>query len=181
MTAGALAVMVHPRLVLGLLMSSDPDHLAEHWRAAARDPVIVAKLDALFAQCAAEIAARGPACWASGRCCNFRGAGHRLYVTAVEAALTIERVKAMPAAPVLTRESLAAAQAAGVCPFLDGHLCGVHAARPLGCRVYFCDKSAQAWQNDLYERLLAGVRAIHEEHGVEYRYAEWTSLLETLL
>jgi hypothetical protein len=56
----------------------------------------------------------------------------------------------------------------------------VHRDRPLGCRVYFCDRSAQDWQQDLSERALAMVRAIHDRHGIEYRYGEWRTMLEKL-
>jgi hypothetical protein len=56
----------------------------------------------------------------------------------------------------------------------------VHTIKPLGCRVYFCDPTAQGWQQELSERTLAMVRAIHERHGVPYRYGEWRGLLEVV-
>jgi len=55
---------------------------------------------------------------------------------------------------------------------VDG-LCSVHAVRPFGCRVFFCDPSSTDWQNELYEKSLERVRAIHERHGLPYRYMEW--------
>jgi len=55
---------------------------------------------------------------------------------------------------------------------VDG-LCSVHPIRPFGCRVYFCAPTSTDWQNDLYERSLERVRAIHEQHGLPYRYMEW--------
>jgi hypothetical protein len=57
----------------------------------------------------------------------------------------------------------------------------VHAIRPLGCRIYFCDRSAQDWQHELSERLIADIRGLHDRHGVEYRYAEWRGLLAAFL
>jgi len=56
-------------------------------------------------------------------------------------------------------------------------LCGVHAIKPLGCRVYFCDRSAQTWQHDLSERLLGMIRELHQRHAIEYRYGEWRQML----
>ncbi len=63
------------------------------------------------------------------------------------------------------------------CPFQIDKLCGVHALRPLGCRMYFCDPTSTEWQNDLYERLHAELRRLHDETGVPYRYVEWRQAL----
>lgn len=155
-------------------MSTPHEQLHASWLAAARDPTVVSLLESIYADTAAEIAARSPACWASGRCCNFDAAGHRLYVTGLEAAYALSRL-ASPA--LLTPEKLAAAQERGGCPFQTGNLCGVHAIKPLGCRVYFCDRSAEAWQQDLSERMLTRIRALHDLHGIEYRYGEWREML----
>lgn len=147
--------------------------LAEAWLAAAADPTVALELEAIYTFAAAEIESRGPACWASGRCCNFEAAGHRLYVTGLEAAYTALRV----GPGVLTAESLKAAMARGGCPFQATNLCGAHEIRPLGCRVYFCDRSAQEWQQDLCERALLRLRGLHERRRIEYRYGEWRGML----
>lgn len=152
------------------------DKLARAWLAAAREPAIAAELEGVYTMVAGEVASRGPACWASGRCCNFERAGHRLYTTGLEAAYTVAR-----AAPGATDgRSLPVLGAAGGCRYQEANLCGVHAARPLGCRVYFCDRSAQEWQRELSERAIGLVRAVHDRHAVEYRYAEWRGLLALL-
>lgn len=135
----------------------------------------LAELGSVYADVAREIESRGPACWASGRCCNFTAAGHRLYVTGLEVRYTLSRLD--PAA-LPTPADIAAARARGGCPFQAGNLCGVHEIKPLGCRVYFCDRSAQAWQQDLTERMLARIRDIHDRHAIDYRYGEWISWLE---
>lgn len=153
---------------------SPPDSaLADGWLIAIARDEIARALEAIYARAAREIETRGPACWASGRCCNFERTGHRLYVTGLEAAYAIVR----SARPV-TRGEIEAARARGGCPFQDRHLCGIHTIKPLGCRVYFCDRTAQAWQQDLSERLLADIRALHESHQIEYRYGEWRAMLE---
>ncbi len=79
--------------------------------------------------------------------------------------------------PALRLPVLQAAAGRGGCPFQIDNLCGVHAIKPLGCRVYFCDRSAQEWQMELSERLIGRVRAIHDEFGIEYRYGEWREML----
>jgi Fe-S-cluster containining protein len=154
-----------------------PEDLAAAWLAAARDEGVALELESIYAYTAAAIEARGPACWASGRCCNFEAVGHRLYTTGLEAAYTVSRLAEQAAAPALTPASLEAALARGGCPFQVANLCGVHTIKPLGCRVYFCDRSAQEWQMDLSERTLGRLKTLHERHGIEYRYGEWRAML----
>lgn len=150
--------------------------LAGGWLVAIAHDEIARDLESIYARAASEIEARGPACWASGRCCNFERTGHRLYVTGLETAYAIVR----STRPV-TRGEIDAARARGGCPFQVENLCGIHTIKPLGCRVYFCDRSAQEWQQDLSERLLADIRALHEVHQIEYRYGEWRAMLEMFL
>lgn len=160
--------------------------MAGEWLRRAREPLVAAELEEIYAEVASEIAARGPACWASGRCCNFEKAGHRLYTTGVEAAYTVARVRGLegPEGEAQPRGLLIAdverARAAGGCPFQERNLCGVHPVRPLGCRVYFCDRTAQEWQHDLTERGMARIRELHDRHGIVYVYAEWRALLEAM-
>lgn len=177
-------------------MSDRDHHLPRTWLDAIERPPVLAALEGVYDAAAREIAARGPACWASGRCCNFESAGHRLYVTGLEAAYVLASrgepgqqpgqgdtapARHVPGKATLSLHQLSDARAAGGCPFQQGNLCGVHEIKPLGCRVYFCDRSAQEWQHDLSERLMSAIRAIHDEHAIEYRYAEWRDMLERCL
>lgn len=164
------------------LTPAAPSSLHPHahaWLAAARDPTIATLLESIYSDLAAEVAARGPSCWASGRCCNFERTGHLLYVTGLEVAYTVARLDASH--PTLTRVTLTDARSRGGCPFQVHNLCGVHTIKPLGCRVYFCDRSAEAWQNDLAERLHTRIKSLHDLHGIPYHYAEWRSLLAMFL
>lgn len=163
------------------------DMLAGHWLAMLAEPGVRSELESVYAEAASAIRERGPACWASGRCCNFEKTGHLLYVTGLEAAYTIAGLADRPTAdrvaapsfgePTLRLLVLEDAKRRGGCPFQVSNLCGVHAIKPLGCRVYFCDRSAQQWQKDLSERLIHSVRAIHDRFDVAYRYGEWRGML----
>ena len=160
-------------------MSESDAQLAEAWIRAARSAPVVAELLAVFSDVAVQVEARGPACWASGRCCNFEQAGHRLYVTGLEAAFTvIEHAKSRSR---LSLPQIAEAKVRGGCPFQESNLCGVHGIMPLGCRVYFCDRSAQEWQQSLSEHGLGQLRELHERHGIEYRYGEWREMLDIVV
>ena len=164
------------------------DELREHWLKAIERAEVRSGLESVYEAAAVEIAARGPACWASGRCCNFERTGHRLYVTGLEAAYTVSglpqiagtRVGNYPDAS-LRPLALAQAKERGGCPFQVQNLCGVHAIKPLGCRMYFCHRSAQAWQQELSEKLLAEIRGLHDRFAVEYRYGEWREMLATFV
>lgn len=164
--------------------------LAGAWRGAMARGGVRRGLEEIYLAARAEIESRGPACWASGRCCRFDRVGHRLYATGLEAAYAMVRLEEGggsrgPAARApgeggrpITLAQVGVARERGDCPYLEGNACGIHEIKPLGCRVYFCDRGAQGWQGELSERLLERVRSLHDAHGVEYRYAEWRDLLE---
>ncbi|MCC6579178.1 MAG: hypothetical protein IT440_01965 [Phycisphaeraceae bacterium] len=137
------------------------------WRDATARPEIDHALRRIMDDLDADVRARGPTCWSSGKCCRFDAFGHRLYVTGLEAAWTL-----MHAGPPPKADDL------GVCPYQRDKLCTIHEDRPMGCRVFFCQQSAQAWQPDVYERHLTRLRRLHDEHGIPYRYMEWLAALQ---
>ena len=150
----------------------DAAELAARWSEAAWNPAIDAELRAIYGVVATETETLRPVCNASGRCCRFEEYGHRLDVTGIEAAWCLRGSGMVPDAAAVR-----AAAMRGDCPFLDNGRCGVHAVRPLGCRIYFCDPRAAGWQEDLSERTLGRLRALHDAHDVPYRYGEWRTML----
>ena len=151
-------------------MPHDDENLWAAWRAAAADPAVDQALRDLYGRVDAAIAERGPTCWISGRCCNFRAYGHRLYVTGLEIAWFLQQVEA-PRHPDT-------AEATGACPYQRKGMCSTHTIRPLGCRIYFCQQGTEAWQQDLYEQFLTELRGLHEERDLPYRYMEWLAGLK---
>lgn len=164
----------------------DEHQLGAVWLSAIARHEVRSDVEAVYQHATDAITTRGPACWASGRCCNFEAAGHRLYVTGLEAAYTLHMLQIAPqdrqrsaegiALNVLTPTLESAVSKPG-CVFQDRNLCTVHAIKPLGCRVYFCDRSAQDWQHQLSERLISELRELHDRHNVPYRYGEWRAML----
>lgn len=151
---------------------------ARQWLDVVRRPEVGQHLDAIYTMISDQVAARAPVCVASGRCCNFESYGHRLYATGLEAAWCVSLLT--PDHPNLTPETVAAALERGGCPFQVGTLCGAHTIKPVGCRTYYCDPTAQQWQEDLTERAHAMVKSLHATTGVPYRYMEWRTLLALL-
>ncbi|MFN3168470.1 MAG: hypothetical protein ACE37H_15530 [Phycisphaeraceae bacterium] len=161
------------------------------WRDAARRDAIDRAIRGLYADLDAAVAERGPLCNASGRCCDFDAYGHRLYVTGLEIAWFLLGVggsglgsRGEPDAcadhadntrrvqPSTTRPKPTPSPTPK-CPFQIDGLCSTHAIRPLGCRVYFCERGTEAWQQDTTERFLDRLKRLHAEHALSYGYMEW--------
>jgi hypothetical protein len=114
----------------------------------------------LYAEVDAAVAAAGPVCAASGRCCRFKEYGHTLFVSNLEADVLLASAPAYEA-PV----------APDYCPFQQGNLCTAREPRPLGCRVYYCDPAYQDTGNRLSEEYLRRLKCLADEHGAGWRYA----------
>jgi Fe-S-cluster containining protein len=115
----------------------------------------------LYAEVDREVAAAGPVCVASGRCCRFKEYGHTLFVSKLEADVLL--ADAPPYDP--------AAVTADFCPFQKGNLCTAREPRPLGCRVYYCDPKYQDAGVAISEKYLRRLKELADEHGLGWRYA----------
>ncbi len=118
----------------------------------AQQAALLAQLQALYAEVDARFA--GWTCDASTDCCHFGRTGREPYVTPIELA-AVERERARTGRKVgsaggaLTaasragaRRTLPIAQDERRCPLLDeAGRCSVYAARPFGCRTFFCDRA----------------------------------------
>ena len=124
-------------------------------------------IDALYQHVQYATDLRRPVCVSSGRCCRFEEFGHRLFVTTMELAAFVARAPGVQ--PVETG-----------CPYQVGRLCGVHAIRPFGCRVFFCDETATEWQRQLYDRIHCQLKRMHDDMAVSYYYVEWQQALRAL-
>lgn len=139
-------------------------------RAAARDGRFLSAVEALYAGLDARIGARRPVCVNRGDCCRFGSFGHRLFVTPVELAYFL----AQSDGPV---SHVAAADA---CPYQRAGRCTARAARPMGCRVFFCESAAQGWQPGETEATLGRIKALHQRFDLPYVYVEWLTALREL-
>jgi len=137
-------------------------------QAAARADVRDA-MQAFYIEADRLIAAHQPTCWNRGACCRFGEYGHRLYVTALEAAYYLA---VQPGAvPPITADASPHAH--------DGQ-CHARDCRPLGCRIFYCDPHAQHWQGPLTEQCLEELKRLHWELGVPYFYADWMTVLRAV-
>lgn len=148
------------------------------------DAVAVSEIDTaisdIYESLDVEVEIKQPVCEQSGRCCRFDTYGHRLYVTGLEIARFLRHV---PNEPKSSSTSITTGHRLNVlsgnptqlngCVYQVEGLCDVHAIRPLGCRIYFCQPGTEAWQQTVYERYMNELRALHEQYDLPYRYMEW--------
>lgn len=123
---------------------------------------------AFYERVDAAIALHGALCRNRGLCCRFAEFGHRLYVTEPERRYFAEGMAAewRPADPDQAD-----------CPYHVGGVCTARRHRPLGCRIFYCDEAAQAWQGPEYERFLTELKDIGRAFDLPYFYREWLSAL----
>ena len=137
-----------------------------HEEAGSPPPELLAEirdqLSLLYRDLDAAVAAAGPVCQLSGRCCRFQEYGHTLFLSAAEALLLVADAPQPPGA----------LDDGQTCPWQD-HLgrCTARQARPLGCRVYFCDPSFQDAAPELSEVFLTRLKQLARTHDWPWNYA----------
>jgi hypothetical protein len=98
----------------------------------------------------------------SGRCCRFAEFGHTLFVSAPE---TDELLIGAPT-PVRALDD------GQTCPWQDLYgRCTAREARPLGCRIYFCEEAYQETAHALSEQYVLRLKQLVNRHGLAWNYA----------
>ena len=114
-----------------------------------------------------EVASAGPVCRQSGNCCNFPEADHDLYASTIEIAYLVQA------------HALQTDTGKSLCPYWLERKCTAREGRPLGCRVYFCDKDYQRDHSQaIYEKYHREIRELANEFEIEYRYVPLVRMLE---
>jgi len=119
-------------------------------------------LRGVYAELDGEVARLAPVCQVSGRCCRFEEYGHTLFASAPEIALLL--ADAPPPSRLLDDGA--------TCPWQDEKgRCSARGARPMGCRVYFCDPSYEPIAPEIAERGIARLKRLVDELGLPWDYA----------
>jgi hypothetical protein len=120
------------------------------------------ELAALYETLDWAVAEHAPACALSGRCCRFREYGHTLFLSEPEAVLLVADAP-RPVRPLDAGES---------CPWQDAQgRCTSRSARPLACRVFYCDPRFETAAQELSETFLSRLKQSCEIHGWPWNYA----------
>ena len=109
-----------------------------------------------------DVARLAPTCQVSGRCCRFEEYGHTLFVSAPEFALLLADA---PPPPRPLDEG-------ATCPWQDDRgRCSAREARPMGCRVYFCDPNYQEHAPEIAEAGIRRLKRLVDELDLPWDYA----------
>lgn len=110
-----------------------------------------------------QVSSHSPVCRISGRCCRFREFGHSLFLSHLEARILLD------GAPLTLPEGTEFDDTG--CPYQVNGMCQAREARPLACRVYFCDPSFQQAMPTILEEGLSRLKSIADRHGLNWCYA----------
>lgn len=113
----------------------------------------------LYESLDATVAAAGPRCELSGRCCRFKEYGHTLFLSDLEAELLLET----PLPPGQRVQE-------GLCPYQVQGRCEAREGRPLGCRVYYCEPAYQQRQVEISEAYIAQLKQLCEKLERQWNY-----------
>ena len=119
-------------------------------------------LDLLLEELDHEVRDLGARCWLSGDCCDFDAAGHRLFVSEIEARRFARGVDLSGWDP-----------ASRMCPAWKDRRCTAREHRPMSCRTYFCDPAFKDRVFELTERYVTRLKWLHEKHGLPWDYRDF--------
>jgi hypothetical protein len=126
------------------------------------EPSLVAELRAVYEKVDREVAQLGPVCQLSGRCCRFAEFGHTLFVSTLEIRYLIDGAPE-PSRPLDRGET---------CPWQDRRgRCTARDARPLGCRVFYCDPTYQESSHEISEQTIKALKEITQRWSLAWSYA----------
>ena len=106
-------------------------------------------------------------CEKCGRCCDFDGFGHRLFVTTPE--LIYLTAKCEVIKPMRM----------GRCPWQEDNKCTIYNFRFASCRIFFC-KGDREFQSRLTEKTLEKLKLICVKFDVDYSYIDLPSAVKWL-
>ena len=119
------------------------------------------ELGRIYRSLGEDVAATGVGCALSGRCCRFQEYDHTLFLSGMEALLLV--IDAPPPSRPLDDGAS--------CPWQDqAGRCTAREARPLGCRVYYCDPSYQEAGQEIAERHIAALKRLADRLNVPWDY-----------
>ena len=119
-------------------------------------------------------------CDACGKCCEFDGFDHRLFVTTPElmylaANIGTKNIKSMPTGHGSTPRPGSTSLTTG-CPYNAGGRCTIYEYRFAGCRIFYCKADAD-FQSRLSESTLQRFKSICTELAIPYRYTDLATAL----
>lgn len=114
-------------------------------------------------------------CSACGKCCDFDGFDHRLFITGPELMYLAANLGDDNVMPMPTSRPLG-----GKCPYNIEGKCTVYEHRFASCRIFCCSADAD-FQSELSETVLKKLKSLCEEFQIPYRYSDLASALNAFV
>ncbi|NQT01006.1 MAG: hypothetical protein HQ580_03190 [Planctomycetes bacterium] len=105
-------------------------------------------------------------CSACGKCCDFDGFDHRLFITGPELKYLAANLGDENIMPMTTSR----------CPYNIEGKCTVYEYRFAACRIFCCSGNAD-FQSELSESVLKKLKSLCAEFQIPYRYIELADAL----
>ncbi len=109
-------------------------------------------------------------CSMCGRCCDFEGFDHLLFVTRAELVFLKQNLKNKKIKTMQT----------GRCPYNEQGKCTIYPLRFSGCRIFYC-KGNRDFQNEISELTIRKLKNLCEQYNVPYFYSDLKTSLNTTL
>ena len=128
----------------------------------------LAELEKLYNELAAEISALGLLCAGCGKCCHFETAGHILYASQLEQLYFAQAAKRKTNGENTTRLLKQGLR----CPCQQNKRCLARDERVLGCRLHFCQLTAEKEEKlaEISENYHNRLKSIHEKYRLDWQY-----------
>ncbi len=105
-------------------------------------------------------------CSACGKCCDFDGFDHRLFITVPELMYLTANTGDENLIPMITNQP-----PGGKCPYNIEGKCTVYEYRFAACRIFCCSADTD-FQSELSETALKKLKSLCAEFQIPYRYTE---------
>ena len=104
-------------------------------------------------------------CRICGKCCDFDGFDHRLFITAPELIYFEAALKGRTLKPMTT----------GICPYNAGGKCSVYPHRFAACRIFSCTGDTDC-QSRITESAIKKFKQICQRFDIPYRYIDLSKI-----
>ena len=109
-------------------------------------------------------------CNACGKCCDFRGFDHLLFVTTPELFFLKQKL-----GPVNLKD-----MPGFVCPYNHDGKCSIYPFRFSGCRIFHCT-GGRDFQSKISELTIQKLKYLCEQYNIPYFYSDLKTALNTTL
>ncbi len=129
-------------------------------------PPVITKVAEIYKWLDSQSRRPGSNCKACGKCCDFHGYDHRLFVTTGELIYLIQKIGTHNLRPMTGR----------ICPYNENGKCTIHKFRFVACRIFFCSGNIEL-QRRISEQAVQKFKNLCVKYRIPYRYGNLADML----